>query len=191
MSREEYVCDAVFHPAANALADCQRCGWPISRHRTSEQTLYQKGPFGPEDESSAASLRAALQKREQEVAELNRKHCELTKMYEALTDLAEKRSKRWDELASQLHAANNELTVMRLERDIVKRFACRIRRFGETSDEGMFIGSSGGEGPMQSGELNVQFCTRGRFGDADELLGLLRKLRSEAVDRTGDSGEKP
>jgi hypothetical protein len=60
----------------------------------------------------------------------------------------------------------------------ITNFARRIRRFGETSDAGMFVGTGGaGESPMQPGELNVQLCITGRFGDADEFFEALRVLK--------------
>lgn len=68
VTKHQYVCDTVYHPLANAIADCQICGWEISRHKTSEPTLYQKGPFKPEAPVSSKkevykdSLRQMLQR---------------------------------------------------------------------------------------------------------------------------------
>lgn len=45
MTKQQYVCDAVYSPLANAIADCQICGWEISRHKMVDSTA--KGPFGP------------------------------------------------------------------------------------------------------------------------------------------------
>lgn len=57
-TKHQYVCDTVYHPLANALADCQLCGWEVSRHKMSEPTLYQKGPFKPEGPLSENQMTA-------------------------------------------------------------------------------------------------------------------------------------
>jgi hypothetical protein len=63
---------------------------------------------------------------------------------------------------------------------ILKEFARRVRRFGETSDAGMFASASGaGEGPMRDDELNVQLCVKGRFGLADDFYRAIRFLRAQ------------
>lgn len=45
VTKQQYVCDAVYSPFANAMADCQICGWQVSRHKTTDST--GKGPFCP------------------------------------------------------------------------------------------------------------------------------------------------
>lgn len=54
MSKQQYVCNAVYSPLANAIADCQICGWEISRHKTKDST--GKGPFGPDAVTEAVRL---------------------------------------------------------------------------------------------------------------------------------------
>lgn len=62
--------------------------------------------------------------------------------------------------------------------EVLKRFAKKVRRFGETSDEGMFISPSPDEPAMNPDEeLNVQFCVKMNYGDADELFAAIRFLR--------------
>lgn len=66
----------------------------------------------------------------------------------------------------------------------ITQFAKHIRRFGETSDAGMFIGIGGDdEEPMKAGELNIQLCVAGRFGDADAFFEALRVLMGAKLPR--------
>lgn len=60
---------------------------------------------------------------------------------------------------------------------VFERFAMTIRRFGETSDEGMFALPSGeGCEPMGQGDINVQLCVKGGFGSADQFFEAIRVL---------------
>lgn len=60
--KQRFVCSLRYPPEANALADCQGCGWSIGNHRM-QQRSTRLGPFKPPvitEEMKVRILRDAL-----------------------------------------------------------------------------------------------------------------------------------